>query len=151
MEPTPSVDYQAVLEDLRARRASLDAAIEALEQLAGTPNGGTTGTVSASPSAGSLRSDTFFGMGIGDAAVKYLGIVKAPKNIAQIMSALEQGGLTHTSKNFYSTVFTALARRAENEADITRVKRGEWGLTAWYPGLRKGKKSEPAEPDSEKA
>ena len=90
-------------------------------------------------------------MGIGDAAVKYLGIVKAPKNIGQITAALGQGGLTHTSKNFYNTVFTALQRRVENEGDITRVKRGEYGLTVWYPGLRKGKKSEPADSEPEKS
>ena len=145
MEPSPTVDYQAVLEDLRARRASLDAAITALEQLAGTPSGASNiGIVgaSASPSSGALRSDTFFGMGIGDAAVKYLGIVKAPKNVAQIQTALETGGLTHTSKNFYGTVFTALQRRVDNEGDITRVKRGEYGLTVWYPGLKKGRKAE---------
>jgi hypothetical protein len=151
MEQTSAVDYQAVLEDLRARRASLDAAIEALEQLNGTPGGNTTGTTVSSASSSTLRSDAFFGMGIGDAAVKYLGIVKAPKNIGQITAALGQGGLTHTSKNFYNTVFTALQRRVENEGDITRVKRGEYGLTVWYPGLRKGKKSEPADSEPEKS
>jgi hypothetical protein len=32
-----TVDYTEVLEDLRAKRAKLDAAIEAIEQMAGQP------------------------------------------------------------------------------------------------------------------
>jgi hypothetical protein len=136
------IDYKAVLKDLLLKRAELDAAIRAIQPMAGeavSSNGSSAHAASVNSDA-ALRSDSFFGMGIGDAAVKYLGIVKAPKNIAQIQAALEQGGLTHTSQNFYGTVFTALKRRVENEGDITKVKRGEWGLTAWYPGLRKGKR-----------
>jgi len=136
-----AIDYKAVLKDLLAKRAELDAAIRAIQPMAGEPVSQDGVAVPSNPTNGTLRSDTFFGMGIGDAAVKFLGLVKAPKNIQQIMLALEQGGLTHTSKNFYGTVFTALKRRVDNEGDITRVKRGEWGLTAWYPGLRKGKKT----------
>jgi hypothetical protein len=60
-----------------------------------------------------------------NAQAAILGIVKAPKNIAQIQAALEQGGLTHTFQNFYGTVFTALKHRVEDEGDITKVKRGE--------------------------
>jgi hypothetical protein len=143
------IDYKAVLKDLLVKRSELDAAIRAIQPMAGEPvssNGSSAHAAHVSLDA-NLRSDSFFGMGIGDAAVKYLGLVKAPKNIAQIQAALEQGGLTHTSQNFYGTVFTALKRRVENEGDITKVKRGEWGLTAWYPGLRKEKKTgDSAEP-----
>jgi hypothetical protein len=149
METT--VDYSAVLEDLKARRDKLNAAIEAIEQMQGQVVLGALASLGTSGgSANQLRSDSFFGMGVGDAAVKYLGLVKAPKKIDQILTALEEGGLTHTSKNFYSTVFTALQRREQSEGDITRVKRGEWGLAAWYPGLRKGKKNgEKSEPEAE--
>jgi len=146
-----AVDYSAVLEDLKAKRAKLDAAIEAIEQMAGQPSSaGVSTPVALGGAQVTLRSDSFFGMGISDAAVKYLGIVKAPKDTRTIMHALEQGGLTHSSKNFYGTLFTSLTRRESNEGDVTRVKKGEWGLSVWYPGLRKGKKNgDKEEPESD--
>jgi hypothetical protein len=141
------IDYQAVLEDLKNKRAGLEAAIKAVEIILGQSSPLMEGAAPVQPGTGnvSLRSDSFFGMGIGDAAVKYLGMVKAPKSTNSIMKALEEGGLTHTSKNFYGTVFTALKRRHEIEGDVAKVKRGEWGLLAWYPGMKKAKKNEAAE------
>jgi len=140
-----TIDYQAVLADLKTKRDDLNAAIKAVEIILGQTSS-QDGTPMTQPGAGktSLRTDSFFGMGIGDAAVKYLGMVKAPRSTNAIMKALEEGGLTHTSKSFYGTVFTALKRRSEIEGDVTKVKK-EWGLIAWYPGMRKVKKNEPTD------
>lgn len=138
------VDYSAVLTDLKERRAKLDATILAIEEMLGitgeAPSDLGQSSNTSKKNEGKIRSDSFFGMSVGDAARKYLEIVKAPKSAKEIMQALEDGGLTHTSKHFYGTVFTALVRREKNEGDITKVK-SEWGLTEWYPGLKKGKRN----------
>jgi hypothetical protein len=150
----PPVDYKAVLDDLKGKRIGIDAAIKAVEQILGQAPSAAAEVAASIDGSAPLRSDTFFGMGIGDAAVKYLTLTKAPRSTNAIMKALEEGGLTHTSKNFYGTVFTALKRRSEIEEDVTKVKK-EWGLSAWYPGMRKtkknGEKAEPATAETAKA
>lgn len=84
-----------------------------------------------------LMDDTFFGLSLVDAARKYLRIVKRKKSTKEVMQALEAGGFTHTSKNFFTTVFSALQRESEKEAsEIVKVGK-EWGLMDWYPGMRK--------------
>jgi len=75
-----------------------------------------------------ISHDSFFNMTIGDAAKKYLGMVKVTKSTADIAQALEQGGLKHSSKDFPTTVRSILGPRE----DFTRVPNGDWGLTEWY-------------------
>ena len=58
-------------------------------------------------------------------------MVKATKATGDIASALELGGLKHSSKDFNTTVRSVLGGRE----DFLRVN-GDWGLTEWYPGMR---------------
>lgn len=145
----PGIDYEAVLADLEARRASIDAAIEAVKQFVGQPGGpgqSTTPPLRRTSDAlpTEIRGDTFFRMGIGDAARKYLAMAKAPKSLKEIEAALVQGGIAHGSTNFTASVHTALTRR-EKQGELVKVKRGQWGLAEWYPGLKRGRKAENGE------
>jgi len=157
MENGNPVDYNVVLADLEAKRTQLDEAIAVIKQMLGQSVVTDPAQAGKPPGAGVagktfIDSDEFFGMSVGDAAVKYLHMAKKPQDATQFAEALEKGGMTHTSKNFTTTITTALSRRAEKEADVVKVKRGQWGLASWYPGLRKPKKEEadkekaPAEP-----
>lgn len=125
-----SVDYAAVLADLRARREKLDIAIRAIEEIA------TLGGADLSATSGTIRPDSFFGMQVLDAAIKYLKMAKAPKPASDIANALEMGGLTHQSKNFASTVYTTLSRDEDRGGEMVKVGQN-WGLAEWYPGRRK--------------
>lgn len=134
-----TIDYEAVLADLRARRAALDASIAGIEQMLGLPASGIpSGGSSKPPELSIIEKDTFFGLSIVEAARKYLLMKKRPQNTKDIVQALETGGLTHTSKNFVNTVFSVLKRQERQVGDIIRVKR-DWGLAEWYPGYKRGK------------
>lgn len=134
-----TIDYEAVLADLKARRAALDASIAGIELMLGHAGSASpSGTGSKSSETKIVEKDTFFGMGIADAAKKYLSMTRRPQNTKDIVQALESGGLTHTSKNFVNTVFSVLKRQEKQVGDIIRVKR-DWGLAEWYPGYKRGK------------
>jgi hypothetical protein len=132
------IDYERVLVDLRAKRAALDEAIAGIERVLGVsvretvPNGEV-----ADMAHTEVADDAFFGLSIGDAARKYLRMSKRPRSTTEICSALEGGGLHHSSKNFFATVHSVLARQERIGADIVKVKRGQWGLAEWYPGRKK--------------
>ncbi len=131
-------DYQAVLKDLEEKRAQIEAAIMAIrafllgEKVEGIPPSASNGGSTLNTGTGEMTSDAFFGMAVNDAIKKYLRIRKRPQGVTEIMKALQEGGITTMSKNFYTTVYTALDR-GEGE-DFVKVKRGQWGLTEWYPG-----------------
>jgi hypothetical protein len=137
---TPS--YDALLADLRTRRARLDAAISVIEDLVASGDlAGVATTSIGSPSYGAnsdqeIPSDAFFGMTITDATKKYLGMVKKKQSTKQIMDALERGGMPHKAKKFYLTVYTTL-RRADKAKRHEIVKVGnDWGLPEWYGATR---------------
>jgi len=138
--PTPD-SYEAVIADLEAKRDQLTLMIENLKNMrsmasmVGVP--GTAPAAQRGPLAEhEIGHDTFFGMTIADAARKYLGIVKRTKTTDEIVEAVESGGLKHASQDFNKTVRSVLGQ----QEGFVRVN-GEWGLTEWYPGMRKDKKT----------
>ncbi len=136
-QSTEPIDYEAVLGDLEAKRAALDGAIVAIRQmLAAGANSGTAGGVTVRQvDPENIPNDAFFGLSIGEAAKKYLTLVKRKQSTRAIADALERGGLPHTSTNFLNTVTTMLSRQARVDSELTKVGR-EWGLAAWYGNRR---------------
>jgi|ERR1022692_710897 hypothetical protein len=131
------IDYVAVLADLKGRRAAMDSAIAAIELIvAQLPSG------AVSQRELVLSDDAFFGMSIPDAIRKFLKIAKKKKTAKEISDGLEAGGLEHTSKSFYNTVYTIL-NREWSKSDPEIVKLGDlWALAEWYPGRKFRKKAE---------
>jgi hypothetical protein len=133
MEHTMSdapINYEAVLADIDARIAKLQATREGIVELMAL-----TGTLPTSGPSGKIPHDAFLGMSIPDATKKYLTITRQKKDTQAIIDALEQGGLT---RSVYSTVYAVLRRREKQVGDIINIK-GDWALAAWHPNLRKGK------------
>jgi hypothetical protein len=135
------IDYEAVIADLEAKRTALDSVISSLRQLlasgaliAAGVSGGTVAGKPVDPS--NIRDDAFFGLSIGDAAKRFLEMVKRKQSVKEIADALERGGLPHTSSNFVNTVGTMLNRLAKSDPEMVRVGRGEWGLASWYGNRR---------------
>lgn len=121
--PEPTVDYQAVLADLKARRDQISQAIAVLESVAGA---GGLGPSSGSGDTASIRSDSFFGMSVPQAVKKYLGMTgKVPKSPNDITETLKKGGQEQAT---YNNVYTALKRLP----DVVKLPNGDWGLADWY-------------------
>lgn len=135
--------YLAELEDQRKRLDIQIAGVRAWMGLGPSDNNGTpSGTPGFSPAAreqtvtGRVRSDEFFGMSIPAAIKRYLEIMKQPQAPAGITAALKAGGVLSESKNFYTTVWTAI-KRLRDAGEIVNTQRG-WGLSSWYPNRAKG-------------
>lgn len=141
MNPGPSSPYDSAIESLEAQIRYLQSVLDSLKILRSGPDG----TPLVFSSGGSrdaetdVRHDTFFGMTIGDAAKKYLTMVKATKSTSEIAEALERGGLKHSSKDFPTTVRSILGPRE----DFTRTPNGDWGISEWYPRAKKAKPEKP--------
>jgi hypothetical protein len=151
---TAPIDYTAVLADLEAKRAQLDAAIQVIRALigSGAASGDAVGTealaengTGPSPlrpatghSAASIATDTFFRLSTAQAVRKYLGMVKRPQKTRAIADALQAGGQVHANdpKTAYMNVNVALRRGKDK--DFVQTRNGEWGLAEWYSGKSKG-------------
>ena len=136
---TEPINYEAVIADLEAKKAQLEATIGMLRALSGVgtlgitpPSGGPIGGGGGSR----IAPDAFFGKSIPEAAVMHLANMRQKLSTQSLMEALEAGGLP---KSKYNTVYAILRRRENQVGDIVNMQ-GEWGLAAWYPNHSKAKK-----------
>jgi hypothetical protein len=140
---TQPFDYAAILSDLEAKKAAIEAAIASMRQAMGLGALGQTGDFvgvsgGSAPSSmtihnGEIPNGAFLGKSIPEAAKLYLEILKKKQTSREISDALLKGGMESTSKNFYAIVHAVLdrARKSPNSA---LVKLGtHWGLAGWYP------------------
>ena len=142
---------ESALAELKVRRAKLDAAISAIEDILGSASGSSATAQSSTEGAavsGPIAEDAFFGMTIPDATRKFLKMARKPQSAAEIARALEAGGMTHQSKYLPNTVRTTLIRIAQSGGDLVQVKK-DWALAEWYPGLRRKKEGVAPAPESE--
>jgi hypothetical protein len=139
------IDYAAVLADLEARRAAVDAAIAGVRLLMGqAPAQSVPAETLLAPGVPNARPDliargdaqdaqaiapgTFHGLSVAEAARKFLEMTKKKQRMKDISEALQRGGIESISDNFYGNVFTTMARRKDF------VKLGKfWALAEWYP------------------
>ncbi len=149
------VDLATYLMELEADRAKLDVLIAGIRGRLGlgAENGNAPSPSPAMPQRdsgvpGRVRPDEFFRMSIPESIRRYLEIMKAPQAPTAIVSALKAGGVLSESKNFYTTVWTAI-KRGKASGELVNTKTG-WALSEWYPnrpkapdddsGARSGKK-----------
>ena len=145
-ENTQFSAYELVLEDLKKRKAQIEATIAMLMDIMEKGEG--TGISPVLPNASpftkteptGIRPDSFFGLGLTEATKKYLAMTKSPQSIREITEALQKGGFTTSSRNFKNTVGSVLNRHEKNVGEIVRVQRNNWALAEWYPGLRRNAK-----------
>jgi DNA-directed RNA polymerase delta subunit len=144
--------YKAVIADLKARRTQLDVMIAGLEQQMASAGEGTqidvaglTGLDQHSEPT-EIRSDTFFGLSIPDAIRKCFKISKRPLSLSEMTASLKAGGLLTTAQNLMQTIGATLQRMKKTDGDVVSLGNGQWGLTEWYPGLRKEKVEATAKP-----
>ena len=142
---TEPINYEAVIADLEAKRAQLDATITMLRALGGL---GTIGnpppTGGGNVTSGRFTSDAFFGKSIPDATVTILQSERRKMSTQALMDTMEKGGLPPSK---YNTVYSILRRRESLVGDLINMQ-GEWGLAAWYPNHAK-KAPKKASPSAE--
>ena len=117
--------YEAQIVAIQEGIAQLRKAKEALE-----------GAGVVAPGAGRSRQSVieiepaaFFRMNVPEATKKYLSLCnRRPQSVEQIQEALKRGGLEVSKES----LFTILPRAAKG-GKITRVGRGLWGLSEWFP------------------
>jgi hypothetical protein len=126
------IDYKSVLDDLRAKRDALDAAIKAIEAVSGESFSAipTFGTPRQERRNTEIQHDTFVGLNVVDAAARYLEMVGRPaRSVEEITNALNRGGLNSTE----GSVQTLLSRSHNGPNPVVRrAGRGTWGLPSWY-------------------
>lgn len=133
-----TIDYAAVLTDLEAKRAAIDSTIAGIRQMLnlGAEQGVTPSTSSMKKDQPTeVRSDSFFGMTMPDAITKFLSMAKRTQSVSEITQALQDGGFPTTAKNLMPSVGSTLSRM-KAAGGVASVQ-GKWGLSSWYPGMRK--------------
>lgn len=156
-----SVDYDAFIADLEAKRTAfnawVDGAIQNIRQIqtamSGVPQTAQPASQVVHPPSGgggtlTLTPDAFFGLSLAEAAIKILQTTKRQHTTREITDALEAANYHHTSQNFINTVNTALYRRERDDGDVVRIGRS-WALSEWYPGRRRSPGKGKAENDQE--
>lgn len=123
--------WQAVLASLKAA-LSLDPGGQTIEgiDLSGVAQNGDLGQPI------DLPDGAFQGKSIPACIKIYLSAVKKKKTLKEIATALQDGGVETTAKNFENPVFTALAR-LKAAGEVLKFKDG-WGLSTWYPANLRG-------------
>jgi hypothetical protein len=76
-------------------------------------------------------------LGIAEAVEKFLQLQKKSQTTQEIADGLRNGGMHSNSDYWANTVGVALARVDASGGTIIKIKRGTWGLSAWYPGRRR--------------
>jgi hypothetical protein len=145
------IDYKAVIADLKARRAALDAVIVGLEQwqgLGGSEDSPLLNRESTDQRSEptEIKSDTFFGLSIPDAIRKCFRISKRPLSLSELTNSLKSGGLLTSATDLMATVSGTLQRVKRQSGEVVSLGNGQWGLAEWYPGLRKEKIEAVAKP-----
>ena len=131
------IDYRAVLADLESKKAAIEATIAGVRMLLAQSI--TPGTTPLTVSGGKVTANSFSKMGAVEAAENYLNLANQLKSTAEIVEALEAGGIVHTSQDFKKTISTVLSAKARDaSSEITKVG-DKWGLASWGPGVKRAK------------
>lgn len=115
------------IEVLENRREALYATIEGIQTLISL-NGG---SVPVKPERPQFPRNAFKDLGIVEAAVKYLGIVKRPQTTREVVDALILGGKKSDSKNFADMARVTLIKESEKEKPRIKWKDHKWELPEW--------------------
>jgi hypothetical protein len=129
----PAINYAAVLADLEAKRAELDAAIAAIKAII-RQTGAMAATAAPVPRIAALSQvppKAFAGLSTSAAARRLLEMMQRRLTMKEIMQGLQAGGL---KPNKYRNVYAILRQREAYKADVINVN-AKWGLAEWNPEI----------------
>jgi len=144
-----SGDLAAIIRNLKARRADLDASIASLERAYGatvSDDGLSKPTMLSGTDQmpTELPRGAFLGKSLPAAVKLYLSAMKKKQTIREIATALREGGVESTSGNF-ENVITGCLNRMKSNGELLRFKEG-WGLPEFYPESLRARLSQEGTP-----
>jgi hypothetical protein len=140
-----------LLEQIRKERDELNVLILGLERRLGiAPAGDHNESQTVSPritvSVDSIPLGFFHNLSQGDAAEKLLKLNPSqPLKTTEIMDAFRKSGMTFTSKNALTILYTTLKRSPR----FTRLAGKAWGLSEWYADSKRKRKEQDSESSSD--
>jgi len=157
------IDYVAILNDMKAKRATLDASIVAFEAalasgtlgqaVEGISSGGGSFNSSGPGAPIDLPSGAFNGKTLPEGIKLYLSAARQRKSTRDITNGIRDGGMVSTSKKF-ELVVQATLQKLKSQGQVLKFSDG-WGLSEWYPaGFRasgKNPKAAKGKPGKKKA
>lgn len=145
--------YAAVIADLEVKRDELDRMIKNLRQMGGLSTAQkevlSTEAKSENEVAAIGGDNPLLGMKVHDGVKVILANKRKPMSPAELVEALEAGGIILTG-NKTNSVGSILNRRQKQVGDIVSPQRGMWGLKEWYPGRSFGKRQDEKDEASER-
>jgi hypothetical protein len=126
--PDP-INYPAVLADLEAKRAQLDAAIASIRAIMGPAGALVRAAVPRIADLSQVPPDAFNGLSISAASQRLLEMIQRKLTTREIMQGLRAGGLKPSN---YHNVYAILRQREAYKKDVVN-EGGFWGLTEWNP------------------
>jgi hypothetical protein len=130
--------YAPALAHLEAQRAQIDAAIATLKALQSGMQipvaSGPLPQTANNPPGLRIEIDTFHALTVAQAIKKFLAMrPRKPATTQEIVDALRGGGQSGADgTNFAVVVNNSLNRMARADGEISKVRRGVWGLKTWY-------------------
>lgn len=114
------------------------------------PGGGGSSGSSPAPNGGgpaklaSIKSDTFFGKKMQTAVREYLNMRRTsngdgPATPREIYDAITAGGYQFEAKEEHTALVGLRALLRKRTAFFIKMPNGKYGLTEWYPDMRKPK------------
>jgi hypothetical protein len=136
-------DLQTQRSAVEAQLATIDTAIAALKALQdgspimamNTPQLSANHGGSTPPGSGmQIEVDTFHNLTTAQSIRKYLAMRnRKPASTQEIVEALQTGGQSGADgANFAVVVNNSLNRMAAADGEVSKVKKGIWGLKSWY-------------------
>lgn len=106
-----------------------------------------------SPGLTTIKGDTFYGQAFATAVTVYLRMRKAqnlgPASVVEIFAALKKGGYQFDAKNDDYAKRGIRHSLGKNTATFHKVPNGEFGLTEWYPDVKKRPSKQAAAADDD--
>lgn len=146
------IDYMAILNDMKAKRATLDASIVAFEAalasgmlgqgVEGISSG--LGVTNANTTPIDLPKGAFLGKNMGEAITMYLTAMRQRKTVKDIAAGLLEGGLVSTSPKFEGVVQAKL-QKMKADGQVLKFSDG-WGLAEWSPASFRSTGKNPGKP-----
>lgn len=137
---TQPFDYSAIVADLEAKKAAIEATLASLRSAMALGALGQSGDSPAIPGSassvsaygGDIPDGAFLNKGIPEATKFYLEIVKKKQTSSEIAAALRKGGMESTSSDFVGVVKAGLNRARKIPSSPLLKLGAHWGLKSWY-------------------
>lgn len=145
-------DLETKLAERLAEVAKIRDTINRVAELAGEPIPYPEVAEPEQRTGGPIRSDEFYGKPLHTAMRAFLekrGQMLGPASVNEIYDAMVKGGYQFDTANEANAKRVIRITLTKNSGVFHKLPNGAYGLLAWYPSVKKPKKSEATESNGE--